>query len=76
MKKGADSFVRDKRGKKVLEGEKGGDERIRVFLKQCKLVGTVLVNQSDRGQSRIKKTWFNPKMTAGPQTFEVSSVNG
>jgi len=39
MKKGADSFVRDKRGKKVLEAEKGGDERIRVFLKQCKLVG-------------------------------------
>jgi hypothetical protein len=36
MKKGADAFVRDKRGKKVLEGEKGGDERIRVFLKQCK----------------------------------------
>lgn len=36
MKKGADAFVRDKRGKGVLEGEKGGDERIKVFLKQCR----------------------------------------
>lgn len=37
MKKGADAFVRDKRGKRVLEGDKGGDERIKMFLKQCKL---------------------------------------
>jgi hypothetical protein len=36
MSKGADAFVRDKRGKRVLEGDKGGDERIRAFLKQCK----------------------------------------
>lgn len=35
MSKGADAFVRDKRGKRVLEGDKGGDERIRAFLKQC-----------------------------------------
>ena len=76
MKKGADSFVRDKRGKKVLEGEKGGDERIRMFLKQCKLLGTTLLDKSDKGQFRIKKTWFNPRTTAGPQIFEVSSVNG
>lgn len=36
MKRGADVFVRDKRGKRVLEGEKGADERIKVFLRQCK----------------------------------------
>jgi len=35
MQKGADAFVRDRRGKRVLEGDKGGDERIKVFLKQC-----------------------------------------
>ena len=38
MKKGADAFVRDRRGKRVLEGDKGADERIKVFLKQCKFV--------------------------------------
>jgi hypothetical protein len=37
MKKGADAFVRDRRGRRVLEGDKGGDERIKVYLKQCKL---------------------------------------
>ena len=38
MKKGADAFVRDRRGKRVLEGDKGADERIKMFLKQCKFV--------------------------------------
>ena len=38
MRKGADAFVRDRRGKRVLEGDKGADERIKVFLKQCKFV--------------------------------------
>jgi hypothetical protein len=40
MKKGADAFVRDKRGKRVLEGEKGGDDRIKAFLKQCKSISS------------------------------------
>jgi len=34
VKRGADVFVRDKRGKRVLEGEKNVDERIRVYLRQ------------------------------------------
>ncbi|WRT70348.1 uncharacterized protein IL334_007346 [Kwoniella shivajii] len=33
-KRGADVFVRDKRGKRVLDGEKNVDERIKVFLRQ------------------------------------------
>ena len=35
VRQGADVFVRDKRGKRVLEGDKGGDERIKAFLRQC-----------------------------------------
>lgn len=35
MKRGADAFVRDKRGKRVMEGDKHADERIKVFLRQC-----------------------------------------
>ena len=35
VKRGADVFVRDKRGRRVLDGEKGGDERIKAFLPQC-----------------------------------------
>jgi hypothetical protein len=37
MNRGADVFVRDKKGKRVLEGDKGADDRIKVFLRQCKL---------------------------------------
>lgn len=37
MKRGADVFVRDKRGKRVLEGDKGADDRIKVFLRQCEV---------------------------------------
>lgn len=33
-KRGADAFVRDRRGKQVLEGDKNGDERIKAFLRQ------------------------------------------
>lgn len=36
VKKGADVFLRDKKGKRVLEGEKSPDERIKAFLRQCK----------------------------------------
>lgn len=36
VKKGADVFVRDKRNKRVLDGEKNGDDRIKMFLRQCK----------------------------------------
>ena len=35
VKRGADIFVRDRKGRRVLEGEKGADERIRVYLRQC-----------------------------------------
>ena len=35
VKRGADVFVRDRKGRRVLEGEKGADERIKVFLRQC-----------------------------------------
>ena len=42
MKRGADVFVRDKRGKRVLEGDKGADDRIKVFLRQCKPAESVL----------------------------------
>ena len=35
VKKGADVFLRDKRGKRVLEGEKHADEKIKAFLRQC-----------------------------------------
>lgn len=38
VKRGADVFVRDRRGRRALEGDKGADERIRAYLKQCKLV--------------------------------------
>ncbi|CAD6572572.1 MAG: hypothetical protein TREMPRED_000577 [Tremellales sp. Tagirdzhanova-0007] len=34
VKRGADVFVRDRKGRRVLEGEKGADERIKVFLRQ------------------------------------------
>lgn len=34
VKRGADVFVRDKRGRRVLD-EKSGDERIKAFLRQC-----------------------------------------
>jgi hypothetical protein len=48
MKKGADAFVRDKRGKRVLEGDKAGDERIKVFLKQCTHFMKVRVDESPK----------------------------
>jgi ankyrin repeat protein len=37
VKRGADVFVRDRRGRRALEGDKGADERIRAYLKQCRL---------------------------------------
>ena len=41
MKRGADVFVRDRKGHQVLDGEKGADERIKVFLRQCQLSGVL-----------------------------------
>lgn len=38
VKRGADVFVRDRKGRRVLEADKGADERIKVFLRQCKPV--------------------------------------
>lgn len=35
VKKGADVFVRDRRGKRILEGDKSADERIKAYLRQC-----------------------------------------
>lgn len=45
IKKGADPFVRDKRGRRVLEGEKNTDERIKVFLRQCELCSAGLISR-------------------------------
>jgi hypothetical protein len=65
MKKGADAFVRDKRGKKVLEGEKGGDERIKVFLKQCEptqpdLLDLTNYSPKSRQYGPVKERWQTP----------------
>lgn len=35
VKRGADVFVRDRRGRRILEHDKGADERIRAYLRQC-----------------------------------------
>lgn len=35
VKRKADVFVRDRRGRRVLEGDKGADERIKAYLRQC-----------------------------------------
>ena len=35
VRRGADVFVRDKRGRRVQENDRGADERIKVFLRQC-----------------------------------------
>jgi hypothetical protein len=37
VKRGADVFVRDRKGRRVLDGEKNPDDRIKVFLRQCEL---------------------------------------
>lgn len=37
VKRGGDVFVRDRRGRRALEGDKGADERIKAYLRQCKL---------------------------------------
>lgn len=36
VKRGADVFVRDRRNRRILEGDKGADERIKAYLRQCK----------------------------------------
>jgi len=36
VKRGADIFVRDRMGRRVLDGEKGADDRIKAFLRQCR----------------------------------------
>ena len=39
VRAGADVFVRDRRGKMAGEGGGGGrDERVRVFLRQCRFL--------------------------------------
>jgi len=56
MKKGADAFVRDKRGKRVLEGDKGADERIKMFLKQCKFETNSIGATGDMSHDLAKST--------------------
>jgi len=38
VRAGADVFVRDRKGKMAYEGVGGKDERVRVFLRQCKQI--------------------------------------
>lgn len=38
VKRGGDVFVRDRRGRRALEGEKSADERIKAYLRQCKFL--------------------------------------
>lgn len=40
VKCGADVFVRDRRGRRVQEHDKGADERIKTYLRQCTLSAT------------------------------------
>ncbi|KAK8853109.1 hypothetical protein IAR55_003810 [Kwoniella newhampshirensis] len=47
VKRGADVFVRDKRGRRVLDGEKGADERIKVFLRQFNNQDRLVQGKSD-----------------------------
>ncbi|EIW72252.1 hypothetical protein TREMEDRAFT_70659 [Tremella mesenterica DSM 1558] len=47
VKRGADVFVRDKRGRRVLEGEKGADERIKAFLRQFSNQDNLVQPKSD-----------------------------
>lgn len=58
VKRGADVFVRDRKGRRVLDGEKGPDERIRVFLRQCELIEVPLrtTNRAVVLQSMTKTT--------------------
>ncbi|ORY26692.1 putative Oxysterol-binding protein [Naematelia encephala] len=47
VKRGADVFVRDRRGRRVLENEKGGDERIKVFLRQFSNQDSMVQSKGD-----------------------------
>ncbi|WWC71885.1 uncharacterized protein I206_105844 [Kwoniella pini CBS 10737] len=47
VKRGADVFVRDKRGRRVLDGEKNVDERIKVFLRQFNNQDSLVQGKSD-----------------------------
>nr|XP_019044285.1 oxysterol-binding protein [Kwoniella bestiolae CBS 10118]OCF23215.1 oxysterol-binding protein [Kwoniella bestiolae CBS 10118] len=47
VKRGADVFVRDKRGRRVLDGEKNADERIKVFLRQFNNQDSLVEAKSD-----------------------------
>ncbi|KAL1409960.1 hypothetical protein Q8F55_003959 [Vanrija albida] len=47
VKRGADVFVRDRRGKRVLEHDKSGDERIRAYLKQFSNRDSIIQPKSD-----------------------------
>nr|ODN99988.1 oxysterol-binding protein [Cryptococcus depauperatus CBS 7855] len=47
VKRGADVFVRDKRNKRVLDGEKNADERIKVFLRQFSYRDSFVEARSD-----------------------------
>ncbi|ORX40701.1 Oxysterol-binding protein-domain-containing protein [Kockovaella imperatae] len=62
LKRGADVFVRDRKGRRVLEGEKGADERIKVFLKQFNNQDNLVQNKSDGRPPDLKgflSKWVN-----------------
>ena len=62
VKRGADVFVRDRKGKRVVDGEKGGDERIKVFLRQFTNQDNLVHNKSDGRPPDLKgflSKWVN-----------------
>lgn len=62
MKRGADVFVRDRKGKRAIEDDKSGDERIKVFLRQFDNQDNLVHNKSDGQPPDLKgflSKWVN-----------------
>lgn len=84
VKRGADVFVRDRKGRRILEGDKGADERIKVFLRQCQFrTASPLFSLHGEGfgshladdlaqQSIIRRTQCDREMMDGHRIFEGS----
>lgn len=63
VKRGADVYVRDRRGKRVLEGEKGADERVKVFLRQCQCNRCFHSDRLTLQQLTARTTCCSPRVT-------------
>ncbi|BEI80271.1 hypothetical protein CcaverHIS002_0108000 [Cutaneotrichosporon cavernicola] len=62
VKRGADVFVRDRRGRRVQEHDKGADERIKTYLRQFTNQETMVQNKSDGRPPDLKgflSKWVN-----------------